>query len=850
MLGSPSVFGGTDGSSNTAFSTEAVGMTTSLGSFAERSLFGGTGTSTAVFGATLPSSWSAPTLSLELLQSCWCISSNTVISVNIWNFNCPFGANQPSSSGTSASVFGTSTSVFGSNPPTSSGTSAPIFGISTGAFGANQASSSGTSATIFGTSTSAFGATLPSSSGAFASIFGNSTGVFGADPSYTSAATKSIFGTAVAPSNAFPTPTFQGSSSSFGAFGQKSTSDFGYSSVLGRADSATSNPSTPKSSSIISFGPSTGGYQNSAPLFIGYKNPSNGQHVKSKAAPYVFSDTFDVKGEHERFHSVSSMPVYENKSHEELRWNDYQLKHKGGFYPTSSRPLTHSFTLTSKTPASNALVSAYSFPQPSFTGSQFTSPTFVGSVLASAAGLHPFDGQHAESKAAPYVFFDRFDVKGEGERFHSISAKPLYENKSHEELRWNDYQLKHKGGGLFPTSSQPSTHSLTLNSKILASNAPPGIISSQPTGLGHVGNGFSSAMNQLSATSVSINPSTLATSSPVSSSPFSLPCTTWNFSTGSGQSNISHLYTLLCACLHGPHSILSQHSLNQIIIISLAAGNCKLHLFCDLRSDDIQQDAFPVSRNVADNIIAVGDPFGTQTAVSQPSVGNSMSASSIQHGISSIPVHDKPASVPTSFLLATRHILQRSMVAHPRKYQPKRDGLMVRIVRMLRFMALIVVLLFLPPMHISGTRDKTSTQSTASTNVCETAEVETSRPGSCNHVKDFVVGGHGYGSIKFEDIRGLDLDSVVHFNNCAVIVYADMTNKPPVGQGLNRPAEVTLLTIKCINKKTGVEDTSGLNVEKCMGLLKKKTVQRGAELGLSFKAVSLFCQYCDLGHVT
>ncbi|KAI3804510.1 hypothetical protein L1987_26110 [Smallanthus sonchifolius] len=74
----------------------------------------------------------------------------------------------------------------------------------------------------------------------------------------------------------------------------------------------------------------------------------------------------------------------------------------------------------------------------------------------------------------------------------------------------------------------------------------------------------------------------------------------------------------------------------------------------------------------------------------------------------------------------------------------------------------------------------------------ELAAKERVEPGFCRRVKDFVVGRHNYGSIKFlgeTDVRRLDLESLIQFNNREVIVYMDETKKPPVGQGLNKPAE-------------------------------------------------------------
>ncbi|KAL7099626.1 hypothetical protein ACP275_09G096500 [Erythranthe tilingii] len=78
----------------------------------------------------------------------------------------------------------------------------------------------------------------------------------------------------------------------------------------------------------------------------------------------------------------------------------------------------------------------------------------------------------------------------------------------------------------------------------------------------------------------------------------------------------------------------------------------------------------------------------------------------------------------------------------------------------------------------------------------ELATRELMDPGYCSRVQDFVVGRVGYGYIKFTgqtDVRCLDLDCIVKFNRCEVIVYEDDGSKPLVGQGLNKPAEVTLL---------------------------------------------------------
>ncbi|KAL1196169.1 Nuclear pore complex protein NUP98B [Cardamine amara subsp. amara] len=114
----------------------------------------------------------------------------------------------------------------------------------------------------------------------------------------------------------------------------------------------------------------------------------------------------------------------------------------------------------------------------------------------------------------------------------------------------------------------------------------------------------------------------------------------------------------------------------------------------------------------------------------------------------------------------------------------------------------------------------------------ELAAKETVDPGYCKRVKDFVVGRHGYGSIKFlgkTDVCRLDLEMLVQFHNREVNVYMDESKKPPVGQGLNKPAVVTLLNIKCMDKKSGKQVTEGVRLDKYKEMLKRKAKEQGAE---------------------
>jgi nuclear pore complex protein Nup98-Nup96 len=62
-------------------------------------------------------------------------------------------------------------------------------------------------------------------------------------------------------------------------------------------------------------------------------------------------------------------------------------------------------------------------------------------------------------------------------------------------------------------------------------------------------------------------------------------------------------------------------------------------------------------------------------------------------------------------------------------------------------------------------------------------------------VPTFTIGRKGYGNVYFDeeiDVAGLNLDLICHFRNKEIFLYPDDENKPPVGEGLNRRAQVTL----------------------------------------------------------
>lgn len=74
-------------------------------------------------------------------------------------------------------------------------------------------------------------------------------------------------------------------------------------------------------------------------------------------------------------------------------------------------------------------------------------------------------------------------------------------------------------------------------------------------------------------------------------------------------------------------------------------------------------------------------------------------------------------------------------------------------------------------------------------------------------VENFTVGRYNYGNVFFPesfDVAGLNLDEIVHIRHKEVVIYPDDDAKPPVGEGLNRPAQVTLDRVWPIDKTTRI----------------------------------------------
>ncbi|KAG4118459.1 hypothetical protein ERO13_D11G017500v2 [Gossypium hirsutum] len=887
-------FGATSTSAFGATSTPAFGATSAL-AFGATSAPAFGGTSTPAFGSmSTPAFGATSTPAFGSTGSPAFGSTGTAFGVSnapVFGTGGTFGASSTPAFGTSSTPAfgGSSTPAFGasSSPSFSFGSA---FGQSTPAFGSFGATSTpafgSTSTPAFGaTSTPAFGSTGSPAFGSSGTTFGMSNAsVFGTEGTFGASSTPA-FGTSSSPAfGASSTPSFSfGSSPTFG----QSTPAFGSSPFGTTAFGAQSSPFGSQSSTPA-FGSTSFG-----------QSPFGGQRGGSRVAPY--SSTTEADGGSGtqpagKLESISAMPVYKDKSHEELRWEDYQLGDKGGPNPASQPSAGIGFGVSTSPSNPFSTSSTFGFTTSATTSNPFqsTSSSLFGQTSSMTTSIF-------SSSSTPTF--------GTGSSLFSSSVTPSFSTSL----------------SIFGTSVTPATTPTFATGLNFSSSQTSPLFSSTPA-IGQTGNAFGQVTStfgqnttNFGQTSIFNTPSagfggnmfSSSLSFAPSSSPAAFGSTTPPFSSPFQPAQTSGAFSF--SNFGGGSSIFGQSNIG---------------LSSSTQSAAVAQPS------------TIANPYGTLPAMPQISIGRTGAAPSVQYGISSMPVVDKPAPVRILPLLTSRYLSQRRIRLPTRKYHPNNDSpkipffsddeetpcvpkagavfiprenprsLVIRPTKSWPSRASAEKASPLkdastPPhengkfsndgsnaedkdenpaenglvkerIHIirsnqkaNGVHDDYSTEKEdlymtisghrageaaivyehgadiealmpklrrfdyfTEPRIQELAAKERAEPGYCRRVKDFVVGRHGYGSIKFSgetDVRRLDLESLVQFNNREVIVYLDDSKKPPVGQGLNKPAEVTLLNIKCFDKKTRQQYTEGPRVEKYKNMLKRKAEEQGAE---------------------
>ncbi|KAK2078505.1 hypothetical protein QBZ16_003345 [Prototheca wickerhamii] len=113
----------------------------------------------------------------------------------------------------------------------------------------------------------------------------------------------------------------------------------------------------------------------------------------------------------------------------------------------------------------------------------------------------------------------------------------------------------------------------------------------------------------------------------------------------------------------------------------------------------------------------------------------------------------------------------------------------------------------------------------------ELASLAREDPGALAALPEFVVGRRGLGSVRWlepVDVRGLDLDAIVSISRGSVEVYLEGPDKPPVGTGLNRPAEVTMLRVHKMDRATGQPTADPAALDAFARKLRRVSAEQGA----------------------
>ncbi|CAN4114551.1 unnamed protein product [Withania somnifera] len=722
-----------------------------------------------------------------------------------------------------------STCIWYSGTPTFGSSNTPAFGAttSTPAFGTSSTPSFGstpnpTSTLAFGTTTKpAFGSTLTSD-----------------------------FGTPSAPSFSFgSSPAFGQSSSAFGSspFGT-STSAFGVQSSAFGAQTSTAPIGTP------GFGQSAVGQRGGTRVAAYQATPEPDSGSGTQAAAKLVS--------------ISAMPGYKDKSHEELRWEDYQLGDKGGpapagqstsginfgssaFASSSASP----FGQSSANPFSSSTSSNPFAPKPStFSTPGFgvsTTPAFNSSPFASSNASNPFG---STSSTSPSLFGSTpsFGPSTSSTLFGSSSASgfgssiSIFGSSSAQStapafgpsLSFGNTQSSPLFQSTTPSFGQTSS-AFGQTTSFFAQSTPTfgqsNLFSIPSIGFG--GNLFSSA--PLLNTS---NTMGFGQTIPSLSTPFQL--TQPSQSTAFGFNNLGQTQTAGATGFDGTPSLFSQPTIEHWYVATMPAIQLiQLHWIILMRqmsgylvapkvpffSDEEETSSTPKADALICSRRESKSFSNSSIGPKWPSRGGLEKVSPSKH-TSSLP-HENEDLIEIGLDkedLHTAKLNQKPNGLHKGQHLRK-GGSSITLTGHRAGEAAIVyehgadIEALMPNLCYSDYYTEPRIQ--------ELAAKERAEPGFCRRVKDFVVGRHGYGSITFmgeTDVRRLDLESLIQFNNREVIVYMDESKKPPMGRGLNKPAEVTLLNIKCFGKN-GQQYSEGPRIEKYKEMLKRKAGDQGAE---------------------
>jgi len=105
-------------------------------------------------------------------------------------------------------------------------------------------------------------------------------------------------------------------------------------------------------------------------------------------------------------------------------------------------------------------------------------------------------------------------------------------------------------------------------------------------------------------------------------------------------------------------------------------------------------------------------------------------------------------------------------------------------------------------------------------------------PEELGKICNFIVGRKDVGFIRWMepvDIRDINLDDIVNLAAGSVEVYPESSNKPPVGEGLNKPATITLLKIFKTDEDTRKPTKDPEKIERFVRKIKKKSGEQGAQ---------------------